>query len=865
VAQFYTTFAEYTMGQAPSDWTIRWVTANQTWAVREKTGLIGDRVLEHTATAATQPRRAITWNAAGSPANAEILARVRVSDEVPWDPATLSQNRVQVRVSGGSGSESAYYLEYRLEGGGQARLSKLVGGTFTSLGLQNFAWRASNLLWLRLRAQGTQIMGKFWRDGAAEPSHWQFNVTDTSLTSGAVGVGALNFQGIRDFDFVGIGTAGDAAPTPDRALTGFGEYPTGVQPHDWTLRWVTGNQTWAIREKGNAIGDKVLEHQSPEAARRLITWNRFGSNVRDVEVVSKMRSGTTDANQNRVYVRASGPAGSESAYFTELFGSLGAGVGSQFRIRKQVNGPISTIGTASFTWHANTWYWVRFRVVGNRLRAKVWADGTSEPSSWMINVTDNDLTQGWVGVGTFTAQNIGEPIATRDFDFFGVATHGLNAPRLPQVTVATNFANYTSGHPPIDWTARMGNATEWQVLVDPSPGVTGGKVMRHDAVGDGDKALTWNVADHSGPIEVLAKVKAAAGGAISRQPAVILRASGAMPAANFYALTFRTPDLVDIVAFENGSQVRPFLTELRNFPRTIGNWYWMRFRADGPVLRGRVWPDGASEPSDWQLETVDTRFSAGWAGVGSLPEYVFPTFPTGHATYTLAEGQIWQNTAHVFTSPNSGPTMVMGFGIHGREVAGTRVVENVFLPQMINGQRQINRGRLVIVPRLMSPGIVTTDPSLVFTLNTRGFGDILDLNRVFATEPTHRYSAEVDAFYRHFNPVYVWDSHEAGDCWHTNPGAGGVFVGNTIISQWSSQNQPIIDRLNNEHPSACVWTHIGPPVAGSLCRRMTQFGIVNGLFETAITISGSPVAASTRDTRQLAAIEYLLEHWNLVD
>ena len=45
-------------------------------------------------------------------------------------------------------------------------------------------------------------------------------------------------------------------------------------------------------------------------------------------------------------------------------------------------------------------------------------------------------------------------------------------------------------------------------------------------------------------------------------------------------------------------------------------WYWVRLQVIGTTVRGRVWADGASEPSSWDISVIDTSVSsAGAAGV----------------------------------------------------------------------------------------------------------------------------------------------------------------------------------------------------------------------------------------------------------
>lgn len=46
----------------------------------------------------------------------------------------------------------------------------------------------------------------------------------------------------------------------------------------------------------------------------------------------------------------------------------------------------------SFTFTTGTWYWVRVRVVGSSLRARFWADGAAEPTTWPVNLDVTDTT-----------------------------------------------------------------------------------------------------------------------------------------------------------------------------------------------------------------------------------------------------------------------------------------------------------------------------------------------------------------------------------------------------------------------------------------------------------------------------------------
>lgn len=202
--------------------------------------------------------------------------------------------------------------------------------------------------------------------------------------------------------------------------TNFSEYSVGAQPSDWTARWGTTNNTWAVRTKTGAEGNQTLEQTSTADARRLLSWDDIDAdaNRADVEILARVRTTAGTIEQFRLIARASGAAAAENAYFFGFNGSSG------LYLNKYVAGVSSLIGTpVAISWSTNTWYWMRFRVIGTDLFGKWWPDGEEEPSAWIVTGTDSDIASaGWVGVGVF------ESDGTKDFDYVSVGTNGDSAP-----------------------------------------------------------------------------------------------------------------------------------------------------------------------------------------------------------------------------------------------------------------------------------------------------------------------------------------------------------------------------------------------------------------------------------------------------
>jgi hypothetical protein len=196
----------------------------------------------------------------------------------------------------------------------------------------------------------------------------------------------------------GLGLAGLSA-------TNFSEYTTGVAPSDWTPRWVTTGVNWRVRTTGGEGGKSLrAEMTSSTNARRGLSWN--GKDKKDIDVTAKVltthrNTSTTVTLHMAVAVRGSGTSGSETLYVALLrYGTSGGGT---FEIGKYVAGSYSNIAILDYNWSTNTEYFIRFRVIGNSLKAKIWT-GTvkSEPAGWMLEGTDSDITAaGWTGFFNF--------------------------------------------------------------------------------------------------------------------------------------------------------------------------------------------------------------------------------------------------------------------------------------------------------------------------------------------------------------------------------------------------------------------------------------------------------------------------------
>ncbi|ESY35757.1 hypothetical protein NKK48_01505 [Mesorhizobium sp. C386A] len=212
---FATDFGEYTVGQAPSDWTSRYG-AGTSIAVQSVAGSLSGKALRFTKTSAA--RNFFSWDRVPQVADVEILARLR-SIEV----ASVAQSilRLTGRASGAALSENCHTAgaHWHSSSGTAWRQNShvIVNGTSTVLLPQNDAPSPSfvvgNWFWIRFRMQGNSFSYKLWWQGAAEPATFQ-TYTNTALsTAGYTGISTVEDNPDSECDFFSVATGGATALT----------------------------------------------------------------------------------------------------------------------------------------------------------------------------------------------------------------------------------------------------------------------------------------------------------------------------------------------------------------------------------------------------------------------------------------------------------------------------------------------------------------------------------------------------------------------------------------------------------------------------------------------------------------------------
>lgn len=217
---------QYTAAATPSGWTSEWDSETSFTAETSDTVWGKDLQLD----AAFASRTALTYDAAGSGTDQEVLAQV-VRD-------TTAAN-LRCRVSGTGSAETGYFLRLNQN---DWQIQKYTAGTPGTFGSTASYPTTQTHIKARFRVEtdgsDATVLAKIWGFDEVEPTAWTNSFTDasTSITSGTMGIGTIT--GNVTYEAVTFADGGDTAPDfsvlvakeADAVVSGgtaeFGVYPT---------------------------------------------------------------------------------------------------------------------------------------------------------------------------------------------------------------------------------------------------------------------------------------------------------------------------------------------------------------------------------------------------------------------------------------------------------------------------------------------------------------------------------------------------------------------------------------------------------------------------------------------------------------
>ena len=162
---------------------------------------------------------------------------------------------------------------------------------------------------------------------------------------------------------------------------------------NWASSWLNNTNGYDIVALSDStpdgeFGTKLFKQTSGSFANTAVHWVLPGS-FTDAEALYSYNTGSGGFFALMLRLNIS------NGVRYEVVPSTTSG---NISIRKTFDGSTTTLDDYEITLNANTWYYIRFSVIGTSLKAKIWAKGTSEPAGWHIETTDSDVESGYLGL-----------------------------------------------------------------------------------------------------------------------------------------------------------------------------------------------------------------------------------------------------------------------------------------------------------------------------------------------------------------------------------------------------------------------------------------------------------------------------------
>jgi hypothetical protein len=174
----------------------------------------------------------------------------------------------------------------------------------------------------------------------------------------------------------------------------FSSYSVGAFTYDFfEILWGTSS-TNTISKVVGPIDKNILNISNISPSQRICFAYKHKEYINS-ELKIKAKTSVVGGESIRLFSRASGSTGDESAYYLKLGSD-----GEDISIKKYVNGSLTNLDTFNITSGINTSipFFLKFRIFGDNLKGKVWSVETSEPN-WQLSCYDSDLKYGKCGFG----------------------------------------------------------------------------------------------------------------------------------------------------------------------------------------------------------------------------------------------------------------------------------------------------------------------------------------------------------------------------------------------------------------------------------------------------------------------------------
>lgn len=556
-----------------------------------------------------------TFLPSASAQDVDVLAKI--------SPPAMSSSYVDVGVAGRYQATqaayyqlSAYYASGNNYGDYTAELEAQPGNVKITPNV-NTNIPGGTAIWFRLQLQGvnpTTLRWKIWQDGSSEPGGWTSTATDSTAAlqaAGGVGVKGYASSGAQTVVFNGLvaNPIGAGAPPTIQSC------PSGVTICDTFNRTVAGG--WGSADTGGAWATSGAPWSVTPGAGTVVADASTPSNflpsvqVQDVDAVTKVSppgisSSYADAGLAVRYTAQGGTFYQLSAYYAT--GSNNGNYTVELK-RKPDNSQITPDFATNIP--GGTPFWLRLQAQGvnpTTLRWKIWADGTSEPSSWTGTATDNTAAmQVAGGIGLEAYVNAYTTNVSFNVLWASTIASSPGPPAFscdPAAVACDTYQRTTSG-----WgNADTGGA--WSVVGNTS---------------------NWSVSSGAGSINVPAGGQQIGflGGVSVRDVDLLERVTLPM------STTGNTCDAFLLARYVGGASPTYYRVGLVQGPghstivirtqRNDGTYLtgdtdtgisagpgvtvWLRLQVQGTAptaVRARAWLDGTPEPTSWNVDTTDS-------------------------------------------------------------------------------------------------------------------------------------------------------------------------------------------------------------------------------------------------------------------
>jgi len=248
---------------------------------------------------------------------------------------------------------------------------------------------------------------------------------------------------------------------------------------DWTPQWDGDSTDWSVVSGDSNTGNAYVEFSASSDDSHAMSWDDVGEHT-DIELLGLVRVRSED-NGDDGWGRLIGRGGIDDAgnmlgYSTWFVRSDGK---IKIRVEKDFNGSQTTLGETTATSNPlDEWSYLRLRINGSSVKAKNWGYGTTEPDTWDIDVTDEDVTgPGWSGIGSWSSD-------PQLYDFFSVGTNGEPA-RLEDARPEISW------HQPLSDETLDGTVT-LQISATDAEDAAGSPTVEYRVDGD-----TWSTASYN--------------------------------------------------------------------------------------------------------------------------------------------------------------------------------------------------------------------------------------------------------------------------------------------------------------------------------------------------------------------------------